>query len=63
MVLTAEAVDASRFLGQYSSHLFYRYSGEVFGISNMFATVPGIIAPPSVNALTPTVSTALSQED
>ena len=35
---------------------FYRYSGEVFGISNMFATVPGIIAPPLVNALTPTVS-------
>ena len=38
----------------------YRYSGEIYGIGNMFATIPGIVAPLLVNTLTPNVSTSIS---
>ncbi|XP_067947009.1 sialin-like [Watersipora subatra] len=35
-----------------------KYAGEIYGISNTFATIPGMVAPNLVNALTPTGSTA-----
>ena len=38
----------------------YRYAGEIFGISNTFATIPGMIAPTLVNAMTPNVSSTTS---
>ena len=50
----------------YHGHLLYfifcsyRYSGEIYGIGNMFATIPGIVAPLLVNMLTPNVSTSIS---
>ena len=34
----------------------YRYAGEIFGISNTFSTIPGMIASTLVNAMTPDVS-------
>ena len=34
----------------------WRYAGETYGIANTFATIPGMIAPTLVNAMTPNVS-------
>ena len=46
-------------------HLFplddCRYAGVLFGITNTFSTLPGIIAPYVVSALTPNVSIAMPQ--
>lgn len=39
--------------------LFSRYAGEIFGISNTFATIPGMVAPLLVNAMTPNVSSTM----
>ena len=36
--------------------MFGRYAGEIFGISNTLATIPGMVAPNIVNAMTPNVS-------
>ena len=33
-----------------------RYAGEVFGIANCLATIPGMVSPLMVNAMTPYVS-------
>jgi len=35
---------------------FCRYAGELFGITNTAATIPGMVAPLAVNAMTPNVS-------
>ena len=44
-----------RYCNSYA-YIFYRYSGEIYGIGNMFATIPGIVAPVLVNTPTPNVS-------
>ena len=36
--------------------VFFRYAGALFGVTNTFATLPGMIAPTVVGAITTTVS-------
>jgi MFS transporter, ACS family, solute carrier family 17 (sodium-dependent inorganic phosphate cotransporter), member 5 len=40
-----------------------QYSGLLFGISNTFATIPGIIAPYIVSIMTPNVSCFIFESD